>query len=87
MNAQVLSLAPSRQTENGGQESSEENLTLAEVLEKYTDGPSDGVFTGGGSHPNPGPGGWGIVWVEDGGSRTSAQARPADDEQQGGCRE
>ena len=44
----------------------EENLTRAEVLEKYTDGPSTGVFTDGSSHPNPGPGGWGFVWVSDG---------------------
>ena len=50
----------------------EENLTLAEVLEKYTDGPSSGVFTDGGSHPNPGPGGWGMVWVEDGDVREHA---------------
>ena len=44
----------------------EENLTLAEVLEKYTDGPGSGVFTDGSSNPNPGPGGWGWVWVEKG---------------------
>ncbi len=41
----------------------EENLTVAEVLEKYRDGPSDGVFTDGSAHPNPGPGGWGAVYV------------------------
>jgi ribonuclease HI len=46
--------------------SREENLTLAEVLEKYTDGPKTGVFTDGSSHPNPGRGGWGFVWVQDG---------------------
>ncbi len=44
----------------------EENLTRAEVLEKYTEGPRSGLFTDGSSHPNPGPGGWGMVWVEDG---------------------
>ena len=44
----------------------EENLTLAAVLEKYRDGPADGVFTDGSSIPNPGPGGWGFVWVEGG---------------------
>jgi ribonuclease HI len=43
-----------------------ELLTLAEVLEKYHDGPSTGVFTDGSSHPNPGPGGWGAVYVVDG---------------------
>lgn len=45
--------------------SKEENLTRAQVLEKYTEGPKTGVFTDGSSHPNPGPGGWGFVWVED----------------------
>ncbi len=44
----------------------EENLTRAEVLAKYTSGPKTGVFTDGSSHPNPGPGGWGFVWVRDG---------------------
>ena len=44
----------------------EENLTLAEVLERYTDGPQDGVFTDGSAHPNPGPGGWGAVFVRNG---------------------
>lgn len=41
----------------------EENLTVAEVLERYHDGPQDGVFTDGSSIPNPGPGGWGAVYV------------------------
>lgn len=44
----------------------EENLTRAQVLETYSDGPTDGVFTDGSSVPNPGPGGWGFVWVEKG---------------------
>ena len=44
----------------------EDNLTLAEVLTKYTGGPDSGVFTDGSASPNPGPGGWGMVWVEDG---------------------
>jgi ribonuclease HI len=44
-------------------QSSEENLTIAEVLAKYSAGPSDGVFTDGAAHPNPGPGGWGAVYV------------------------
>ena len=44
----------------------EENLTLAEVLDKYTEGPTDGVFTDGSAHPNPGPGGWGAVYVVEG---------------------
>jgi ribonuclease HI len=44
----------------------EENLTLAEVLVKYQDGPDSGVFTDGAASPNPGPGGWGAVYVVDG---------------------
>ena len=44
----------------------EENLTVAEVLAKYTEGPTDGVFTDGSAHPNPGAGGWGAVYVVDG---------------------
>jgi ribonuclease HI len=44
----------------------EENLTLVEVLARYSAGPSTGVFTDGSAVPNPGPGGWGVVWVEAG---------------------
>jgi ribonuclease HI len=44
----------------------EENLTTAEVLARYVDGPDHGVFTDGSAIPNPGPGGWGVVWVESG---------------------
>ena len=44
----------------------EKNLTVAEARAKYTGGPDSGVFTDGGASPNPGPGGWGVVWVEDG---------------------
>ena len=44
----------------------EENLTPAEARAKYSDGPASGVFTDGSASPNPGPGGWGVVWVEDG---------------------
>lgn len=44
----------------------EENLTVAEVLEKYEKGPREGVFTDGSANPNPGPGGWGAVYVVDG---------------------
>jgi len=36
------------------------------VLERYTDGPDEGVFTDGSAIPNPGPGGWGAVWVRAG---------------------
>lgn len=44
----------------------EEDLTLDEVLARYTEGPHDGVFTDGSAEPNPGPGGWGAVYVVDG---------------------
>lgn len=44
----------------------EEHRTLAEVLARYKEGPSSGVFTDGGASPNPGPGGWGFVHVENG---------------------
>ncbi len=43
-----------------------ESLTLEEVLAKYSEGPSNGVFTDGSARPNPGPGGWGVVHVRDG---------------------
>ena len=41
-------------------------LRLHEVLERYSGGPDTGVFTDGSASPNPGPGGWGAVWVIDG---------------------
>jgi ribonuclease HI len=40
-------------------------LTPDEVLARYTRGPKTGVFTDGSCEGNPGPGGWGFVWVED----------------------
>jgi len=43
-----------------------EFLTPEEVLDRYTSGPDTGVFTDGSCDPNPGPGGWGFVWVEAG---------------------
>ena len=42
----------------------EELLTPDEVLRRYTEGPKDGVFSDGSCDGNPGPGGWGFVWVE-----------------------
>jgi ribonuclease HI len=38
---------------------------IQEVLARYTEGPTTGIFTDGGAQPNPGPGGWGYVWVRD----------------------
>jgi ribonuclease HI len=49
---------------SGARPSSPERvLTLRGVLDAYTDGPTTGVFTDGAAHPNPGPGGWGAVYV------------------------
>src|SRR5262245_51976826 len=48
-------------------------LTLSEVLEAYTEGPATGVFTDGAAHPNPGPGGWGAVYVVGGEIITEAR--------------
>ncbi|MFZ4578457.1 MAG: ribonuclease H family protein [Myxococcota bacterium] len=50
----------------GGSTHGEGDLTPAEVLERYTAGPQDGIFTDGGARPNPGAGGWGFVHVETG---------------------
>lgn len=44
----------------------EENLTVDQVLARYEAGPADGVFTDGSADPNPGPGGWGVVWTRAG---------------------
>jgi len=52
-----------RRRSQGG---AEQHLTLAQVLERYHDGPDSGVFTDGSCIPNPGPGGWGAVYVIDG---------------------
>lgn len=46
-----------------GYVSREQNLTTAEVLARYTEGPDTGVFTDGAATPNPGSGGWGAVYV------------------------
>ena len=43
-----------------------ELLSPEEVLRRYTAGPKSGIFTDGSCEGNPGPGGWGFVWVEDG---------------------
>ena len=42
------------------------DLTVAEVLSSFTEGPDTGVFVDGASEGNPGPGGWGAVYVIDG---------------------
>jgi len=43
----------------------EQDLPVAEVLRLYQGGPLTGVFTDGAANPNPGPGGWGAVYVEE----------------------
>jgi len=40
-------------------------LSPDEVLERFSGGPKTGIFTDGSCEGNPGPGGWGFVWVED----------------------
>ena len=42
------------------------NYTIAEVLRRFSEGPTSGVFTDGSAQPNPGPGGWGYVYVING---------------------
>jgi ribonuclease HI len=42
-----------------------ESYTTAEVLARFHDGPLTGIFTDGSARPNPGPGGWGMVYVKD----------------------
>lgn len=49
-----------------GSASVELNLTVDEVLQRFDGGPRSGVFTDGSAQPNPGPGGWGAVYVVDG---------------------
>ena len=63
---------------NRGRSLREENLTSQQVLDKYTEGPQDGVFTDGGAAPNPGPGGWGVVWVEKGEIRAERHGHDPD---------
>jgi len=55
-----------KQAGAGKKAAPEPNRRVAEVLERYTEGPASGVFTDGACSGNPGPGGWGMVWVEDG---------------------
>jgi len=55
-----------------------ELLTPKEVLERYSGGPKTGVFTDGSCDGNPGPGGWGFVWVEE--DRILAEQHGADPE-------
>ncbi len=69
---------PRRRPSNRTANRTEENLTVTEVLAKYTDGPDTGVFTDGSARPNPGPGGWGMVWVEAGEIRAQGHGHEPD---------
>lgn len=62
--APAVKAKPKRRAGSKKRKPAEENLPRAQVLEKYTEGPFDGVFTDGACSGNPGPGGWGVVWVE-----------------------
>jgi ribonuclease HI len=53
-------------------------LTPDEVLARYSAGPDTGIFTDGSCDPNPGPGGWGLVWVEGGEIRAERNGRAPD---------
>ena len=53
-------------------------LTPQEVLARYSAGPDAGVFTDGSCEGNPGPGGWGFVWVEGGTVRLERFGRDPD---------
>ena len=52
--------------ETGGNTVTRElNLPVAEILKRFTVGPTTGVFTDGSCAGNPGTGGWGAVFVRD----------------------
>jgi len=51
---------------------------LREVLQRHHGGPAEGVFTDGGSSGNPGPGGWGAVYVRGGAILAQKFGREAD---------
>jgi len=53
-------------TSSASRSADELHITLEEVLSTYHAGPDSGVFTDGSASPNPGPGGWGAVYVVEG---------------------
>lgn len=63
--AKAPSRKPSTARKTTKKSAPKRSSTLAQVLERYTDGPVDGVFTDGACSGNPGPGGWGVVHVKD----------------------
>lgn len=60
------SATPSEPTARRSSATKNRDMTIAEVLAKFHEGPQTGVFTDGSSEGNPGPGGWGAVLVVDG---------------------
>ena len=50
---------------------------LAEILARYTEGPTEGIFTDGACSGNPGPGGWGTVMIRGGAIVGRAYGREA----------
>jgi len=58
--------APSKKKTSPASSATRElDLPVAEILKRFHDGPKTGVFTDGAANPNPGPGGWGAVYVVD----------------------
>jgi len=55
-----------RSTDNTPSVTKSRDLTTTEVLKSFPSGPDTGVFTDGASEGNPGPGGWGAVYVRQG---------------------
>lgn len=42
------------------------SLRVSDIRKRFSAGPTTGVFTDGSAMPNPGPGGWGYVYVIEG---------------------
>jgi len=59
-------VGPAKRSSSPASRTKGKDLTIAEVLASFDDGPDSGVFTDGASEGNPGPGGWGAVYVQDG---------------------
>ena len=55
-----------KQRQRGNSATRNGNLSPLQVLERFTAGPQDGIFTDGSCQGNPGPGGWGAVYVRGG---------------------
>ena len=67
-----LACRPQKNDKNGTprrqrrpEEGATQGLHARDVLERYSAGPSSGLFTDGACSGNPGPGGWGAVWVHE----------------------